>query len=753
MEEAKGKLRKYAEIIVDIPLKKLDHSFHYAIPGRYQDKIEIGWAVLVPFGKRKVHGFVIGFTNQPEVDESKIKSIIKPLIEDSFFDIEMLKLLKWIASYYKSYLIQVIKTAVPTGVIDGRVNKKSIKYVKLKQPDDIIYNFIDKKGKKAFKQALVLKILLADKNEFYTSTELANMAETSTNTISKLIDKGLLKYIEKVKNRRPFLNSESNLEIAPEPTVGQQDIIKKINNQVKINTNRVFLLHGITGSGKTEVYLQVIKNALNKNKGAIVLVPEISLTPMMVKRFYSRFGDRIAVLHSNLSLGERYDEWRRLKNGNAQIAIGARSAIFAPISDLGLIIIDEEHENSYKQGKNPYYHAREVALKRGKICQIPVLLGSATPSLESYYFAKKEVFNYTSLTKRITGKRLPPVKIIDMKQELKKGNTTIFSNILQETIKKALAHDEQVLIFLNRRGYANFILCRECGNVIKCKNCDITLTYHAGIKKLKCHYCEYTQEVPEICPTCRSNYLREFGIGTERLEEELKNLFPGADIDRMDVDTTGRKGSHHHILKKLESGQTDILVGTQMIAKGHDYPNISVVGVISADTILNIPDFRSAERTFQLLTQVAGRTGRGKKIGQVIIQTYNPEHYSIKATRHHDYEKFYEKEIKNRKNYLYPPFTQLVNIIIKGKDEEKVRKGATGLENYLNNYRHYYLEILGPSPAPIHRIQNNYRWQIIIKFKGYKKRNFVLSQIMDNFIDNDNSNVIYNIDVDPLKML
>ncbi|NLM97840.1 MAG: primosomal protein N', partial [Halanaerobiaceae bacterium] len=439
--------------------------------------------------------------------------------------------------------------------------------------------------------------------------------------------------------------------------------------------------------------------------------------------------------------------------GEASIVIGARSAVFAPVKNPGLIIIDEEHENSYKQGDYPYYHAREVAMKRSKITGATVILGSATPALESYYLARKGVFILSELPDRISQQGLPPVEIVDMREELKKGNTGIFSARLQKLICDALQKKRQAIIFLNRRGYVNFVFCRQCGLAVKCTNCDISLTYHADIKRLSCHYCNWTMKLPETCPECGSVYLGEYGFGTERLEEELGNLFPGAVVERMDIDTVARKASHQKILSRFENGEIDILVGTQMIAKGHDYPNVAVVGVISADTMLNIPDFRSAERAFQLLTQAAGRTGRGEKGGQVIIQTYNPDHYSIKAACKHDYREFYDKEISIRKQFQYPPFTLLVNIIIKGPDEKEVISSSSELYRFLQRYKSLILEILGPAPAGIRKIRKQYRWQIIMKFNGYKKRNFVLSGIREEFLNKFKKDVVFRIDVDPFIMI
>ncbi|MFW6022491.1 MAG: primosomal protein N' [Halanaerobiaceae bacterium] len=743
---------KFAKVIVNINVNQLDQTYDYLIPDNLRKIIQIGHVVKVPFGRRKVNGFVVGLSNESDIDNKKIKSLIDILFDISFFDEKMFDLFKWISSYYKSNLSRVINTAIPTGILTGKVRKKSVRLVKLNQDRNKIMNFMENEGKRAYKQVKVLKILMGS-DKLYTSTELADLAETSTGVIQRLAEKEIIKYVNKIEHRRPYMENDKSQSSKLLPTKRQQEIITEISEQVKDNESGIFLLHGVTGSGKTEVYLQVIEFALEKSMGAIVLVPEISLTPMMVKRFYSRFGDQIAVLHSNLSLGERYDEWWRIKQGKARIAIGARSAIFAPVQKPALIIIDEEHESSYKQSEYPYYHAREVALKRSKIEGCTVVLGSATPSIESYHLAQKKIYKYLSLPERVKKGGLPSVEIIDMRDELKKGNTTIFSVSLQKAIEDALDSSKQVIIFLNRRGYANFILCRECGNVINCVNCDISMTYHSSNNRLNCHYCDYTIKKPKRCPDCDSVYLREFGLGTERLEEELKTFYPGVVIDRMDNDTTNRKGSHRRILEKLEKGETDILVGTQMITKGHDYPNIAVVGVISADTILNIPDFRSSERTFQLLTQVAGRTGRGDEKGKVIIQTYTPEHYSIKAAKKHDYEKFYRKEIEVRKAFNYPPFVLLVNIIIQGEKEEKVVKGAQNLGEFLDRYQKLIVEMFGPLPAPIAKINKRYRWQVFLKFKGYKKRNYVLTEIMRKFLTKRDKDVVYNIDVDPLIVL
>ncbi|MGM0436833.1 MAG: primosomal protein N' [Bacillota bacterium] len=745
---------KYAKVVVDVPFTERNKFFDYKIPDFLLNKIGIGNLVLVPFGKRSIKAFVISIKDKVEISDNKIKNIKKLYKKERFFNKKDLKLYQWMADYYSLNLISVIRAAVPAGVFNNNISKKRKKYISLNSEIKEIKKVIKNIENKAPKQKEVLKVLLKNQNSDYTKTELAKKAETYPGTVNRLIKKGYIKSEEKIERRKPFLEKKEEEKESFEANYYQQKAIDIIEeNILNSDTSKSYLLHGVTGSGKTEVYLQLVEKILNKKQGAIILVPEISLAPVMVRRFYSRFGDKIAVLHSNLSTGERYDEWLRLKNGEAQIAIGARSAIFAPIKNLGIIIIDEEHENSYKQSSYPYYHAREVGVKRAKINGIPLVLGSATPSLKSYYLAQKKYFKYLSLPERINKRDLPPVNIIDMRDEMKEGNLSIFSQKLKNNIEKALTRNEQILLFLNRRGYSSFALCRECGHVLRCENCDISLTYHDKENLLKCHYCDYHREIPRFCPECGSEYIKKFGIGTEKLEEEVKKYFPEAEVDRMDIDTTTQKGSHRKILNRLENNKTDILIGTQMITKGHDYPGISVVGVITADTILNLPDFRSAERTFQLITQVAGRTGRGDINGEVIVQTYTPGHYSIQAARKHDYQKFYKKEVALRKQLNYPPFTKLVNIIVEGENNDEVIKAANDLGSFFDSYQAEILELLGPSPAPIEKLRGKYRWQIILKFSKYKERKYLLKEIRENFLPYKVKSVKFNIDVDPISML
>lgn len=743
-------MNKIAEVIVDIPVHKFDKAYDYIIPEELSEKVQIGMAVNVRFGKRKLRAFVLNIKETTEIEKEKIKKIDSLISNEKFFDKNDLKLYRWISDYYCALLISVIKAAVPTAVFKGNITKKVMKAVKLNIEQNNIDSVLKQLEKRAPSQYKVLNYF-KDFSEEIKVKELINKLDVYRGAVKRLVEKDLLKYTESIERRIPYKDFEQEMVKELEPTSAQRKVLKRINNSLFDKKNNTYLLHGVTGSGKTEVYMQLIKKVLQKNQGAILLVPEISLTPLMVKRFYSRFGEEIAVLHSALSSGERYDEWRNIKRGNAKIVIGARSAIFAPVKNLGLIIIDEEHENSYKQGTHPYYHAREVAQKRAEINNIDLILGTATPSLESFYEAKEGDYEYLSLPNRVDDKLMPPVEIINMKEELKKGNPSIFSGYLKKRLKKVLQNGEQAILFLNRRGYSSFVLCRSCGDVIKCDNCDISMTYHRDKNELICHYCGSSQTVPKYCPSCSSKYIKDFGIGTERIEREVKKIFPNAKVARMDHDTTTRKGSHRKILDKIENAEIDILVGTQMVAKGHDYPNVLLVGVVTADTIMNLPDFRSSERTFQLLTQVAGRTGRGSKEGKVAIQTYSPEHYSVLAAKEHDYDYFYNKEIPLRKALQYPPFTYLVNITMVHKNKNKAEKAAEKLYNHIKEYK--VKKIVGPSPAPIERIRGEYREQLMLKFDKIEVRTEVMKKIKEDFLKKISNNVKYNIDVDPISML
>ena len=610
------------------------------------------------------------------------------------------------------------------------------------------------------KQAAVLQAV-SEKSEkgVFTAAEVAEMAKTTASTVRELVKKGYL-MIREVEVRRDPYGLKSFQRTQPlKPTFEQERALWRLKRAVRAGGHETFLVHGVTGSGKTEIYLQAIACCIEQGRQAIVLVPEISLTPQMVERFKGRFGDRVAVLHSRLSVGERYDEWREIKSGRVQVVVGARSAVFAPFKDPGLIIIDEEHETSYKQEETPRYHAREVAIARGRLQNCIVVLGSATPSIETYSRALAGRYGLITLEKRVTGQTLPRITVVDLRQEMKSGHRSIFSRVLIERISDVLERREQVILFLNRRGYSTFVVCRECGLVMKCPRCSITLTLHSDDKMLRCHYCDFRRKSPEKCPDCGSSSIRQLGSGTQKVAEEIGRWFPAARVARMDMDTTSGKGSHEKILGSFRDGEIDILVGTQMIAKGLDFPGVTLVGVIIADTSLNIPDFRSAERTFQLLTQVAGRAGRGRIPGEVIVQTYNPEHYSVLYAKGHDYPGFFRAELKYREALEYPPYCSLVRIVISGKAENSVIQGseilAAKLRTEVGRYSLGVIQpLLGPAPAPVNKLRSRYRWQICLRGMPGKLLRQLVREVVKS-METDRLFALLNItvDVDPLGMM
>lgn len=545
--------------------------------------------------------------------------------------------------------------------------------------------------------------------------------------------------------------SPIELSVNLKPTHQQQTALRAIFKSIEESKHNVFLLHGITGSGKTEVYLQAIGRVLEKGKSCIVLVPEISLTPQAVERFKGRFQERVAVFHSRLTLGQKYAEWKKLKDGVCHIVVGARSAIFSPVRNLGLIIVDEEHDTSYKQNDTPRYNAVDAAIMRAELNNAVVILGSATPSLESYYKAKNKESSLLQLKERIERRPLPEVRIVDMRQELieRKKRRIIFSRLLMESIEKALKLEQQAILFLNRRGFSTYANCKRCGYVERCKSCNVALNYHSDTKKLVCHYCNYQKEPQKVCPSCKERYIDYFGFGTQRVESELHRHFPDSSISRMDTDATGKRESHKLILKDFASGKTQILIGTQMVAKGHDFPRVTLVGVVSADTALNLPDFRAGERTFQLLTQVGGRAGRGLMPGEVIIQTYVPHHYTITSAVRHDYKDFYKKEMALRRQLFLPPFSHIICLTLRSYKEERAKKAAEDLSRHILKKKPAGLiELAGPAQAFVYRLRRQFRWNIILKVKGPEEFNPKLRQCLREF--KKPSGVILVIDVDPL---
>ena len=708
-----------AQIIINSNVKQLNRIFDYEIPVDIEKDIEIGSRVLVPFGnmKKLEEGFVIGIKESTDYKVKKITSIQ----EEKYLDKEKIELAKWMSKMYFCNVSDSIKLMLPPGtttkIMDNRVKEKIINFVYLKKDEEEIEFEIENNKIKSDKHIRILRFLI--ENGETSSVDLQLFTDCSLAIIKTLEKNGYLEISEKQIDRNPFIhkvvNKSENLIFNKE----QENAYKQIEEAIDDQMNSEFLIFGVTGSGKTEIYLQLIEKVLNEGKESIVLVPEISLTPQMVDRFIARFGEEnIAVLHSKLSVGERYDQWNKINNGKAKIVIGARSAIFAPVKNLGLIIIDEEHDSSYKSEMSPRYNAKEVARYIAKKTNIPLVLGSATPDMTTYYKALKGDIALLELTKRANNAELPNVEIVDLREELAKGNKSMISTKLYSQIEENINKHHQTILFLNRRGYSTFIMCRDCGYTSKCKNCDITLTYHLKQNKLKCHYCGYEEEPVSTCPECGSKNIRYFGTGTQKLEEEIKKIFPSATTIRMDIDTVTKKNSYEEILNKFKNENIDILIGTQMVVKGHHFPNVTLVGVIAADSSLNIEDYRANERTFQILTQVAGRAGREQLSGNVIIQTYNPDSLAIEYASKQDYKNFYDIEIGLRKSLKYPPFCDIMVLGINGQTEKNVIDISNKLHEYLKNRiinEKIGILLYKPVPAPIDKIKNRYRWRIIIK--------------------------------------
>lgn len=718
----------FTEIIVDITARGVDRVFHYAVPDVFRDIITVGSRVLVPFGSRRLAGYVAGFGCPP--GEIKVREISDILDAEPVFTMELLEIARWMADNY------LCSTAEALGrIISPRLGIKAARKVKLLRPSLSSTGMEDvlRKMARSPKQAAALR--MAMESPGLTRRELAAAAQVTPKTVDALVEKGLLE--AEVKSTSGFHDLKltgKDRSKALRLNKEQEMALIEITGALKKGRFSAFLLHGVTGSGKTEVYLQAIAEVLAAGRQAAALVPEISLTPQMIELFYKRFGPQVAVLHSGLAGRERYDEWRRVKEGIAPVVLGTRSAVFAPMPMPGLFILDEEHEPSYKQDDHLRYHAREVALKRAQLSGAVVVLGSATPSLESWFRSGRGgPYKLLQLPHRIDSRPLPRVKVVDLRQELKEGNRGIFSCSLISAICDRLQRGEQTILFLNRRGYATFVVCRECGHVLKCGRCDISLTYHLD-GTLRCHYCNYTANLPQCCPSCGSRYIRHFGVGTQKVEDEAKKLFPGARILRMDSDTTVGRGSHEKILNIFRQGQADILIGTQMIAKGLDLPNVTLVGVVNADTTLFMPDFRAAERTFQLLTQVAGRTGRGELPGEVLVQTSSPDHYSITTAARHDSEGFYHFELPLRNSLGYPPFSYLARILFTHEDETEINKGTALAKEILDKKLSGHdnqIEVLGPAPAPLSRIKGRYRWQIVIKGPRRSELRDIIRECLD----------------------
>jgi primosomal protein N' (replication factor Y) (superfamily II helicase) len=818
-------MKQYAKVVVRNNSIHTDNLFTYEIPEFLSENISVGHRILVPFGmyNKPIEAFVFDIVNHLDED-IKTKKIVDVLDEEPIFNKDDISLIIWMKNKYLCTYIDCINLLYPKGyklnnyklitlinyeyessnssenkIIDIlKQNKGKVKFDKINKipnANNIIYkmqnkNIIDvkweyknhKNEKKSYLISLsndidniyeYIKInklrlgskqkeiveFLKDKKEIDLS-ELLEILSTTRQSVTGLKDKGILSIKEVDFYRKPEeIYSVEHKEIKLNEE--QSKVVSTINSEMFDENKKPYMIHGVTGSGKTEVYMDIIENALNQGLDSIVLVPEISLTPQTISRFKNKFGNIVGVFHSQLSEGEKHDVYKQIKEGKIRILIGARSALFAPFTSLGVIIIDEFHESAYKSEKNPKFSAIDVAKFIARKRDVSLVLGSATPSIEEYYKAINGEYKLLEINKRANNKPMPNIEVVDMKEELMIGNKSIFSTKLQSEIKKAIENKNQVMLFLNRRGYSNFVSCRKCSYVFSCENCDISLTYHKKTNTGKCHYCGYEREIPTECPECKSKYIKPFGIGTQRIEEEIKSIFPDIKVLRLDKDTTSKKGSFERILSAFKNKEADVLIGTQMLSKGLDFENVTLVGILSADMMLKFPDFRSSETTFQLVTQVSGRAGRSEKEGKVILQTYDTDHYAIKSAVNYDFKKFYEDEIKIRKLFEYAPFNNMISVVLSGKNNEQVEKNSRKMYDslvYLLNERgiNNLDFILGPNQCSIGKINQNYRWQILFKdddieinlLKGIIK--YICITKRDIVFDKD---VNISIDVNPYSVL
>lgn len=794
-----------AQVIVDIPLMQTDQAYSYRVPEDLEEGLMVGVRVHVPFGRgnRLIQGIVVGLVEEEsQAGLEDLKAIAEVLDYSPVLNQEQFWLADQMRKSVFSYKITLLKAMLPS-LLNSSYDKilrpgmgldmaeqvrifgdgEQVRFsdldvreqgriMRLAQSGKVLVDYVakDRKqiktekwyrvsleklaeaeiGNRAKKRQQLKAFLLAHPEEQPLSVL---KSDYSADTLRYFQEKGYIDVWEEEVSRTQGVfdkvEQSQALDLNPEQAVAVREIVASIGQE-----SQTYLLQGVTGSGKTEVYLQVIDRVLKMGKTAIMLVPEISLTPQMTNRFISRFGQQVAILHSGLSDGEKYDEWRKIEAGHAQVVVGARSAIFAPLTNLGVIIIDEEHEATYKQDSNPRYHARDVAKLRADYNRATLVLGSATPSLETRARASRGVYGRLTLHQRANPlAKIPEVAVVDFRDYIGQQEASNFTPVLVDKIREKLARKEQVVLMLNRRGYSSFVMCRDCGSVDQCPNCDISLTLHMDTRTMNCHYCGFQKGIPQTCPNCQSPSIRYYGTGTQKAYDELQELFPEARILRMDVDTTKKKGAHEDLLDRFGRGEADILLGTQMIAKGLDFPNVTLVGVLNADTALNLPDFRSSERTFQLLTQVAGRAGRADKEGEVLIQTYNPNHYAISFAKEQDYEGFYRYEMGVRKNLGYPPYYFTVGLTFSHKSEEFVVKKAYETVAFLREHLTEGIQILGPTPKPIARTHNLYHYQIILKYRYEDRLEEVLNQILDWTQERDNQDLRLIIDNEPQNMM
>ena len=737
---------KFANVIVEISHEKLDRTFQYLIPERLQEKIAPGVCVMIPFGaaNKLIRGYVVEVTDTPEFDESRMKEIAGRAEGSLAVEDKLICLAAWMKETYGSTMIQALKTVLPVKKKVKNLEKKEIS-LRISEEEAKEYYLECVRKKQKARERLLAELLKCRQLPYDLVTGKLNV---SSPTIKGLEEKGIIAVTSDRVYRNPFKKEtvEGGVKTLSEE---QNQIVEEVLAGFDGGRKGTYLIHGITGSGKTEVYMELIAQMVERGKQAIVLIPEIALTYQTVLRFYKRFGDRVSVINSTLSQDEKFDQCERAKKGELDVIIGPRSALFTPFPDLGLIIIDEEHESSYKSEVMPRYHARETAEKLSEIHGASLVLGSATPSLEAYSRAESGRYRKFELNRRLTGGFLPEVYTVDLREELREGNRSIFSRKLQELLAERLERGEQAMLFINRRGYAGFISCRACGHVMKCPHCDVSLSEHKN-GKLVCHYCGYTTDSVKICPECGSKYISGFRAGTQQIEEKLKQMFPRARVLRMDADTTRSKESYEEILSAFANGEADVLIGTQMIVKGHDFPNVTLMGILAADMSLSAGDYRSAERTFQLLTQAAGRAGRGEKPGEVVIQTYQPEHYAIVQSACQDYKAFYTEEMLYRDLMQYPPACHLFAVLVSSRKEE----GAAALAEQLAKMAREQegVQVIGPAPAFIGKMNDIYRQVFYVKCKEYG----VLTQIKDKlevFLGGDpKREEMIQFDFDPMNM-
>lgn len=717
----------YADIIIDISSDKLDRSFQYKVPERLEQEIKVGMVVSIPFGNASQlrKGYVTGFSKEPKIASGKLKEICEICSGEETTESRLIALAAWMKENYGSTMIQALKTVLP---IQEKIKAKERRYICLNISEDEGYQILADLEKTRFRaRTRLLKELLEKKR--LDSVQASKKLGATSAVIKKMQEQGIIRieYDEILRNSMDTsdIPAENQMLLTQEQEIAVQQIREEWEKQ----SPRPVLIEGVTGSGKTQVYMKLIEWTISRGEQAIVLIPEIALTYQTVRRFYARFGDKVSVINSRQSQGERYDQFKRAKRGEVQVMIGPRSALFTPFGNLGLIVIDEEHEPSYKSESSPRYHARETAIKRAELEHARVVLGSATPSVEAYSQAKKGAYGLVRLNARYGSRPMPQVSIVDLREELKAGNRSVLSRELREKMKARFEKKEQVMLFLNRRGYAGFVSCRSCGQVMKCPHCDVALSEHNN-DRLLCHYCGYETRKPQACPVCGSPYIGGFKAGTQQIEKVVRETFPGVRTLRMDFDTTRTKGSYEKILASFAKHEADVLIGTQMIVKGHDFPDVTLVGVVAADLSLNAEDYRCAERTFQLLCQAAGRGGRGEKTGEAVIQTYQPDHYSIQAAAVQDYQAFYEEEMSYRMLLDYPPAAHMLAVLGSGPEDELLVQAMHYLKLYVQRiYKKNDLHVIGPAYAAVGKVKDIYRQVIYLKHEDYQVLVWIKDQL------------------------